>query len=61
LGEGESRSGGGEGFKATEIGEIPAEWEVVLLAEAEKARGVADRDLDAVLGELGFGGWRSNG
>ena len=30
------------GFKETEIGPIPADWEVVLLAQAEEERAEAD-------------------
>lgn len=33
LGEGESRSDGGEGFKPTELGDLPADWEVVHLGD----------------------------
>jgi type I restriction enzyme M protein len=38
---------------------LPLEEALVLLAEAEEARGEADRELDVVLGELGFGEWRN--
>jgi len=42
-----------DGFKETEIGPIPVDWEAVRLARAE-----ADAELDAVLSTLGFVGWR---
>ncbi len=38
---------------------LPLEEAVVLLAEAEEERADADRQLDAVLTKLGFGGWRN--
>ena len=37
---------------------LPLEEALVLLAQAEEARAEADAELDAVLSELGFGGWR---
>jgi len=36
----------------------PLEEALVLLAQAEEARAEADADLDAVLAQLGFTGWR---
>jgi type I restriction enzyme M protein len=38
---------------------LPLEEALVLLAQAEEARAEADAELDAVLADLGFGGWRS--
>jgi len=46
------------GFKETEIGPIPVDWDVVRLAQAEGARAEADAQLDQVLSALGFEGWR---
>jgi type I restriction enzyme M protein len=40
---------------------LPLEEALVLLAEAEEERAVADRELDEVLGELGLEGWRAAG
>ncbi len=40
---------------------LPLEEALVLLAEAEEQRREADRELDAVLSELGFADWRNNG
>ena len=37
---------------------LPLEEALVLLAQAEEARAEADAGLEAVLAELGFGGWR---
>ncbi|MBX6770816.1 MAG: SAM-dependent DNA methyltransferase [Chloroflexi bacterium] len=37
---------------------LPLEEAVVLLREAEEERAEADRELEAVLKELGLGGWR---
>jgi len=37
---------------------LPLEDAVVLLQEAEEERAEADRKLDEVLSQLGFGGWR---
>jgi type I restriction enzyme M protein len=37
---------------------LPLEEALVLLAQAEEARAEADAELDAVLGGLGFAGWR---
>jgi hypothetical protein len=37
---------------------LPLEEALVLLAQAEEARAEADTELDAVLAELGFDGWR---
>ena len=37
---------------------LPLEEALVLLAQAEETRAEADVELDAVLVELGFGGWR---
>jgi len=47
-----------DGFKETEIGPIPVNWEVVLLTQAEEARREADAELNTVLAKLGFTGWR---
>ena len=38
---------------------LPLDEAVVLLAEAEEERAEADRELDNVLTELGFTGWRN--
>jgi len=38
---------------------LPLEEALVLLAQAEEARAEAGAELDAVLVELGFGGWRT--
>jgi type I restriction enzyme M protein len=38
---------------------LPLDEAVVLLAEAEEERAEADRELDKVLGKLGFKGWRN--
>jgi type I restriction enzyme M protein len=47
-------------YVSVEEGEpvLPLEKAVVLLAQAEEARAGADADLDAVLAQLGFTGWR---
>jgi type I restriction enzyme M protein len=47
-------------YVSVEEGEpvLPLEEAVVLLAQAEEARADADADLDAVLAQLGFTGWR---
>jgi hypothetical protein len=45
------------GFKETEIGPIPVDWEAMLLAQAEEERAEADAQFQ-VLGALGFEGWR---
>lgn len=47
-------------YVSTEEGEevLPLEDAVVLLAEAEEERARADKELDAVLAELGFENWR---
>lgn len=37
---------------------LPLEEALVLLAEAEEERADVDKELDKVLGELGFEGWR---
>jgi len=47
-----------DGFKETEIGPIPVNWEVVLLAQAEEVWREADTELDTALAKLGFTGWR---
>ena len=39
---------------------LPLEEALVLLAQAEEARAEADAELDRVLSELGFGGWRED-
>jgi type I restriction enzyme M protein len=39
---------------------LPLEEALVLLAQAEEARAEADAELDAVLGKLGFAGWRNS-
>ena len=38
---------------------LPLDEAVVLLQEAEEERAEADRQLDKVLGKLGFKGWRN--
>ena len=38
---------------------LPLEEALVLLAQAEEARAEADAELDNVLTELGFGGWKA--
>ncbi len=37
---------------------LPLEEALVLLAQAEEERAAADRELEAVLAQLGLGGWR---
>ncbi len=41
-------------FRSTEIGDLPVEWEVVRLREAEEERAAADAELAAVLRLLGL-------
>ncbi len=38
---------------------MPLDEAVVLLREAEEERAEADRELDKVLAQLGFEGWRN--
>jgi type I restriction enzyme M protein len=38
---------------------LPLEEAIVLLQEAEEERAEADKNLEAVLAKLGFGGWRN--
>jgi type I restriction enzyme M protein len=40
---------------------LPLEETLVLLSEAEEERAAVDRELDGVLGKLGFAEWRGNG